>query len=206
MPHDPEQVLIYHITDVANLPGIIAENALLSDAVMAKRNPEIIGHDHIKRRRLRDIPVRCCDWRYVGEFVPFYFCPRSPMLFAINKGATGRSEGCQKSIVHLVGTMAAGISTGKAWAVSSGNAGAFHTTFAAKLEALDTLDWEAIRATQWEGKQHQKSAEFLIAESFPWTAIHLIGCQNSTTEDKVRSLLANAAHKPTVEIRKNWYY
>jgi hypothetical protein len=206
MPHNPEQVLIYHITDVANVPSIIADQALHSDAVMAKRNPEIIGYNHIKQRRLKEIPVPCCQWRKVGEFVPFYFCPRSPMLFTLNKGATGRPEGCQGSVVHLVSTMAAGIATGHPWAVSSGNAGAFHTTFACKVEALDGLDWEAIRATQWQGKQHQKSAEFLVADSFPWSAVHLIGCQNSKIEDKVRALLSNVAHKPPIEIKKNWYY
>jgi hypothetical protein len=206
MPHNPEQVLVYHITDVANLPAIIAENGLCSDAVMVKRSAEIIGHDHIKKRRLKEIPVPCCEWRKVGEFVPFYFCPRSPMLFTINKGNTGRPEGCQKSIVHLVATMAAGIATGKAWAVSSGNAGAYHTTFSAKLDALDALDWAAIRAIQWQGMQHQKSAEFLVADFFPWTDIKEIGCQNSTTADKVRSALADAAHQPAVAVKTNWYF
>jgi hypothetical protein len=41
MPHDLENILIYHITDVANLPDILAEGGLQSDAVMVKRNPEI---------------------------------------------------------------------------------------------------------------------------------------------------------------------
>jgi len=206
MPHNPEQVAIYHITDVANLPGIISEQALYSDAIMAKRNVEIIGYNHIKERRLKEIPVPCCQWRKVGEFVPFYFCPRSPMLYTLNRGNTGRPPGCQRTVVHLVSTMAAGIATGRPWAVSSGNAGASHTTFAANLEALDALDWEAIRATQWQGKQHQKAAEFLVADSFPWSAIQLIGCQNSTTAGKVRALLSNVAHKPPVEIKRNWYY
>lgn len=206
MPHNPEHVLIYHITDVANIPGILRENGLQSDAIMAKGNPEIIGYDHIKKRRLKEIPVPCCGWRRVGEFVPFYFCPRSPMLFTLNKGATGRPEGCQKTVLHLVSTMAAGIAAGKEWAVSSGNAGAYHTTFSAKLEALDTLDWPAIRATQWQGMQHQKAAEFLLVDSFPWEAIHLIGCQNPTIADKVRALLADVAHQPAVEIKPNWYY
>ncbi len=206
MPHDPEQVLIYHITDVANLPGILTENGLHSNAVMAKRNPEIIGDERIKRRRLMEIPIPCCEWRRVGEFVPFYFCPRSPMLFAINKGSTGHPAGCQKTILHLVSTLAVGITTSKAWAISSGNAGARHTTFSAKLDALDALDWAAIRATQWQSMQHQKAAEFLVADFFPWTAIKEIGCQNSTTADKVRSVLVNAAHQPVVVIKTNWYY
>jgi hypothetical protein len=54
--------------------------------------------------------------------------------------------------------------------------------------------------------QHQKSAEFLVADFFPWTGIQEIGCQNSTTADKVRSVLADAAHQPAVAIKTNWYY
>ena len=79
MSQAPENICIYHITDVANLTCILADGGLHSDAVMVKRNPEIIGYDHIKKRRLKEIPVPCCEWRRVGEFVPFYFCPRSPM-------------------------------------------------------------------------------------------------------------------------------
>ncbi len=128
------------------------------------------------------------------------------MLFTINKGNTGLPPGCQKTIVHLVSTMAVGIATGKAWAVSSGNAGTFHTTFSAKPDALDALDWTAIRAVQWQGKQHQKAAEFLIADFFPWEGIHEIGCQNSKTLGKVRELLAGAAHQPALDLKPLWYY
>ena len=40
---NPEQALIYHITDVANLPQILAEEGLHADAVMAARNPTVIA-------------------------------------------------------------------------------------------------------------------------------------------------------------------
>ena len=36
---------IYHITDVANLPGILAEGGLHSDAAVAQKNPTVIGYD-----------------------------------------------------------------------------------------------------------------------------------------------------------------
>jgi len=207
MAHDPEKIFIYHITEVENLPGILSESGLHSDAAMAQKNPAVvIGYDHIKLRRLKEIRVTCCDGRFVGEFVPFYFCPRSPMLYTINKGNTGRPAGCQKSIVHLVSTMAAGIATGTAWAVSSGNAGTYHTTFSANPKALDSLDWAAIRAVQWQGKQHQKAAEFLVADFFPWSAIQGIGCENATTAGTVRALLMDVTHQPVVVVKTNWYY
>jgi len=206
MPSAPETVLIYHITDVANLPGILAEGGLHSDAAMAQRTRTVIGYGHIKQRRLEELTVICCGMRYVGEFVPFYFCPRSPMLYTINLGNTGRPAGCQDTIVHFVSTVAVGIALGRAWAISDGNAGASYTSFSSELSALESLDWDAIRATSWKGRTHQKSAEFLVADFFPWTAVHKIGCHNGAVANQVTALLREHAHRPLVETRSEWYY
>jgi hypothetical protein len=206
MARDPKRVLIYHITHIDNLPSILKDGGLHSDAVMAARDPKLIGYSEIKKRRLNEIHVPCCNYHYVGDFVPFYFCPRSPMLFTINKGNTGYPPGCQRSILHLVSTMDDGLAIEKPWAISSGNAGAYHTTFAAEIEALDSLDWEAIRATQWQGKQHQKMAEFLVRDFFPWTSIKHIGCFNSAIATKVSEMLNQQKHRPPAEAKSSWYY
>lgn len=204
---NPEEIPIYHITAVANLQGILAEGGLHSDAVMAQRHPDVvIGYDHIKRRRLEELTVGCCGNRFVGEFVPFYLCPRSPMLLAVNTGKTGRSPGSQRTIVHLQSTLAKGIATGRPWAVSSGNAGAYHTTFDDQLMAVAMLDWDAIHAASWAGRQHQKSAEFLLAEFFPWAAFDAIGCQNSAVAHQVAGILAGVEHRPAVSVQPSWYY
>ena len=200
------QTLIYHITDVDNLPGILASGGLRSDVAMANANPVVIGYQHIKQRRMTEIRVDCCGGRTVGEFVPFYFCPRSPMLYTINIGNTGRAAGCQRSIVHLVSTVAVGIAQNRAWAISDGNAGASHTSFSADLAALKGLDWTAIRATQWQGKTHQKSAEFLVADFFDWSSVQTVGCYNADTVQRIQALLAGANHRPAVIIQPNWYY
>lgn len=203
---DSTKIDIYHITDLSNLPNILAEGGLHADAVMAKRDPTVIGHNHIKQRRLTEIQVPCCSNRFVGEFVPFYFCPRSPMLYTINRGATGLTPGCQSSIVHLVSTLAAAIATGKDWAVSSGNAGAYHSTFDNRLSAVGSLDWTAIRADQWQGIQHQKQAELLVADFFPFAEIRAIGCYDATAEAQVNKILVKSKHKPLVKVRHGWYY
>jgi hypothetical protein len=206
MARDPARVLIYHITHIENLPSILKDGGLHSDAVMARRDPKLIGYSDIKKRRLNEINVSCCLFHNVGDFVPFYFCPRSPMLFSINKGNTGHPPGCQSSILHLVSTVADAVAVGRPWAISSGNAGARHTTFEAKIEALDALDWGAIRATQWQGKQHQKMAEFLVQDFFPWNALKQIGCFNFAVATKVVEMLKQAKHRPTVEVKSSWYY
>lgn len=206
MKFAPDQIPIYHITDIGNLPDILAAGGLYSDKIMAQRNPIAIGYPHIKQRRLSEIRVDCCGGRFVGEFVPFYFCSRSPMLYTINLGKTGRAPGCQRTILHLVSTIAAGISQKRSWAISDGNAGASYTSFYADLAVLAELDWAAIHAMQWQDKIRQKSAEFLLADFFAWTNIHTIGCQNNQTALQVRKLLSDQAHCPTVSVKPNWYY
>ena len=207
MKHDPAKIAIYHITDVENLTGILNEGGLNSDALIAKKNPAIIiGYDHIKRRRLTEIRVPCCGGRFVGEFVPFYICLRSPMLYRINIGNTGRPAGCQHRIVHLVSTMAVGIGINKSWAVSSGNAGAYHTVFYSSVSSLDVLDWRAIHANDWRGKTHQKSAEFLATDFFPWTGFEKVVCYSSEIASTVKEFTRSTHHQPLVEVNRKWYY
>ena len=207
MPHNPEQTLLYHITDVANLPDILAAGGLHSDAVISQRGSAVvIGYAHIKQRRLQETTVDCCGGRFVGEFVPFYFCPRSPMLLTINSGNTGRPIGCQQTIVHLVSRVSVASTLERPWAISDSNAGARYPSFYSSLTALEELDWGAINARQWQGKASQKAAEFLVADFFPWTAFHSIGCHNKNVEAQVRNLLKSQQHSPAVSIQPTWYY
>jgi hypothetical protein len=128
------------------------------------------------------------------------------MLYTINLGNTGRQPGCQATIVHLVSNVDTAIGLGRAWAISDGNAGAFHTSFDASLSALNGLDWPAIRASNWQGKTHEKSAEFLIEGFFPWTGIQQIGCYSSTVAQQVKTLIQNHGHQPSVDVQPAWYY
>lgn len=202
----PVPTPIYHITDLANLRGIVEAGGLRSDVAMAAHHPEVIGYGHIKARRATEIRVGCCGDRFVGEFVPFYYCPRSPMLFAINRGNTGRPAGCQRTILHLVSTVEAALTTAEDWAISDGNGGAYHSLFCKDLNELRNLDWKAIRATQWQGMTHQKMAEFLVADFFPWNAVQRIGCENRETALAVNEILDGTGHCPVVSVERSWYY
>lgn len=210
MPRDLASTPLFHITDVDNLAGVITSGGLLSDASMAVGNgPRVgIGYDHIKRRRLTEIRVPCVGNRFVGEFVPFYFCPRSPMLYVVNKGSTGRPPGCQRSILHLVTSVAKAMAVGSEWAYSDGNAGAAYPNFYDDIEGLDSrLNWEAIKErANWSPVRTEKQAEFLVADTYPWESILAIGCYGELVAGQVNNLLANVAHKPAVLVRRDWYY
>lgn len=206
---DPSRAHIYHITDVTNLDAIFADGGLVSDALMRKRatGATEIGYAHIKDRRLTQYRIACCGNRYVGEFVPFYFCPRSPMLYTINRGNTGRPPGCQRTIVHLVSTVQNGYGLQQQWAISDGNAGAPYTTFANDAQALDRVSWEIVGSTNWQGDRlNRKMTEFLVADRFPATAFIGIGCENEETAEAARQTVAKYALNLPVKVLKNWYY
>lgn len=209
MPIDPAKQKIFHITDIENLEGILNAGGMYSDAEM-RRMPiqhTEIGYSHIKNRRLTEYRIACCNNRYVGEFVPFYFCPRSPMLCTINKGNAGRPAGCQKTILHLVSTVQHGYELNRQWAISDGNAGSAYTTFANDANALARVNWKVVESWDWSGERmHVKATEFLVADFFPSSSLIGIGCQNEETASAVREILAEQEVKMQVKVFPNWYY
>jgi hypothetical protein len=208
-PAAPHETRLYHITDVANLPAII-EEGLLSDQRMAERGGPLvgIGYSNIKHRRMHVLQVDCVADRFVGEFVPFYFCPRSVMLYTVNQGnVDGRPKGCQKSIVHLVTTVGDLVDLGHDWAFSDRGANTMvPPNFWNNLARLDRLDWEAIGSTYWGARGPQKAAEFLVADVVPWIAIRHIACFDDGVRDHVRQLVADMEDAPSVSTRRNWYF
>ena len=203
---EPQDVLIYHITDVYNLPKILESGYLFADSKMSLLKTHIIGYPHIKERRLKEIKIACCGGKFVGEFVPFYFCNRSPMLYVVNQGKTGR-PGVQQIIIHLVSRVSVAINTGSDWCISPSNAGAYTAKFG-KLEVLENIDWDIVQAIQWQNRSDGKSAEFLVADKFPWTGFHLIGCFNQRIVDHCIEVFEEykIQHKPEIRVERSWYY
>src|SRR5438094_4220821 len=82
MPAEPK---IYHITHVDNLPRILEAGVLWSDAKRLELgiDCEIVGMSSIKQRRIQELSVSCHPGTKVGHYVPFYFCPRSVMLYIL---------------------------------------------------------------------------------------------------------------------------
>jgi ssDNA thymidine ADP-ribosyltransferase, DarT len=216
MSPTPARPKIYHITHVDNLSRVIADGGLLSDASMIQRGgpPQAIGMSGIKRRRVEDLQVACHPGTMVGDFVPFYFCPRSVMLYVIH--CANHPEltyrGGQVPIIHLEADLHESVrwavDNAVPWAFSLANAGARYTEFRSELANLDELDWNAIAATDFRSSEvkEKKQAEFLLHGSFPFTLIERIGVCNLAVSNRVHEALAQARHRPVVDIIPAWYF
>jgi hypothetical protein len=215
MPTPPAQPKIYHITHVDNLQSIIADGGLVSDATMIARGgpATAIGMSPIKQRRLR-LPVDCHPGDHVGDYVPFYFCPRSIMLYVIHCANHPELSyrGGQEPIVHLEADLYevvewAGASN-RRWAFSLSNAGAVYAQFRSTLAYLHEVDWDAVAATDFRSElvKEGKQAEFLVRDFFPWDLVTRIGVRSNRTESQAAAALSAATRHPTVEVRREWYY
>lgn len=149
----------------------------------------------------------------VGDCVPFYFCPRSVMLYLIHMGNHPELSyrGGQESIVHLEADLRRAVAwakgRGRRWAFTLSNAGALYFEDRCDLSELEEIDWEAIRAQDWRQHKEGKQAEFLIERQFPWALVSRIGVQSQNAyHQAIADIQAAKNHKPRVEIMQNWYY
>ncbi len=207
---------IYHITHIDNVLNISETTKLVSDAHRIKNglNCLLVGMSTIKKRRINEIEVICHPGTKVGDYVPFYFCPRSVMLYILHRAnhpeLTYRSG--QESMVHLEADFNTVVRWAMAnrvrWAFSDGNAGAYITTFYDDPAHIEKLDWDAIVANDFrdpkvkEGKQ----AEFLVFDTLPWMLIEKIGTSNELVATRVRTILGRAQHRPVVSTESGWYF
>ena len=148
------------------------------------------------------------------DYVPFYFCPRSVMLYQLHTGwVPGYSEG-QEPLIHLVSSVQRVQSSGAHFVFSDGHGLAAMTRWYDDLEELDALDWNVISGRMWQDtpdepdRKRRKQAEFLVHRLLDWEQIIGIGVASSVTLERVQSLLdlVGPDYIPPALILRDWYY
>ena len=165
----------------------------------------------IKQRRLNELTLTSHPQLHVGHCVPFYFCPRSVMLFLIHRQNPELTyRGGQESIIHLEADLQATVAWATAqqrrWAFTLSNAGAYYFEDRADLAQIGEVNWDAVQARDWRQCKEGKQAEFLVELNFPWHLIERIGVHSRPVYTQVVQALPVQAHRPAVEIQPSWYY
>ena len=216
MSPPPRRPKVYHITHVDNLARIEAESHLVCDREMVRRGgpAQTIGMSSIKRRRVEELRVDCYPGTMVGDYVPFYFCPRSVMLYVIHMANHRELAywGGQGPIVHLEADLHRVIEwaddDGRPWAFSLSNAGSRYAEFRNRINELDELDWAAIRNHIFRDPEvkEAKQAEFLVYEAIPFGLFDRIGVRSPHMAERAEAELQGLDPRPAIEIRAEWYF
>ena len=210
MPTEPK---IYHIVHVDRLPSIVSDSYLWCDARVVHRrlSGTTIGMNSIKQRRLTN-HLSSHPGLQVGDCVPFYFCPRSVMLYVINQANNCELayRGGQEPIVHLEADLLDSVAWAndnrRRWAFTLSNAGSFYFDDYSDLAQFHKIDWAAVQARGWTSCKDRKQAEFLVEHSFPWKLVSRIGVCSRRTYSKVQHALRASRHRPAVAVKRGWYY
>jgi hypothetical protein len=174
--------------------------------------------EEIKERRLHKLTLNSHPGLYVGGCVPFYFCPRSIMLFLIYKANHQKLayRGGQAPIIHLEADLQASVAwaeaNSKRWAFTLSNAGSDYFEDRCDLAQLEEINWDAVQTNRWSGSgisslvAEGKQAELLLEHSFPWHLVERIGVKSLATYHHVAKALTATGHQPLLEIKTDWYY
>lgn len=204
---------IYHITHIDNLKLVIEHGGLYCDSEMCdkKLNHVGIAYNHIKERRAKKKVPLPPDGT-LADYVPFYFAPRSPMLYAIHTGYVEGYSGGQEAVLHLVSSADAVKEKALKFVFTDGHAEMAISSFYKELSKLDQIDWNIMEATWWNDtdadgdRKRRRQAEFLVYQFFPWGLIEKIGVKNEGMAREVRAIVSGLKHRPVVTIQEKWYY
>ena len=205
---------IYHITHIKNLSLIMQSGGLRANSILKQQNQtyQDIAHQSIQARRATT-PVPCGKKGTLHDYVPFYFAPRSPMLYAIYKNnVQGYTQG-QKPILYLVTTAETIKKASISFVFTDGHAIMAYSEFYDDLSYLDTaIDWQVMKSKYWNSilqdldRPRRRQAEFLIYQHCPWYLVNSIGVINKEIAQQVKQLLQPCSHQPPVSICPAWYY
>ncbi|SDW60534.1 type II toxin-antitoxin system toxin DNA ADP-ribosyl transferase DarT [Nitrosomonas communis] len=221
----PQPVRLFHITAITNLSAICTSGALVSKNLGASAgiNYQNIAHQGAQSvRGYRNVPDP--PGGTVHDFVPFYFAPRSPMLYAINGGRVTGCELRQKDIVYLETSVDRVTAHGAAFVFYDRNATlAFSTPYTDLAKLHDAIAWHLLMESPtldgfckyWQNnpsslryadRMERRQAEFLVKDRVSLDVFLRIGVIDQAAADKVNSILAVSGVNLRVDIMQNWYF
>lgn len=204
----------YRITHIHNLPLILKKGLVCKKYAKATDEQYInIGNNEIIDVRSMT-PVKINGYGNLGDYVPFYFTPRSMMLYNI---VTGFREPVvpkrSREDILVVRCLIDELSKLDKWFFTDGQANDKDTArHFNNLKHLDKIDWECIQRsdfTKSDGdydRPRRYQAEFLVHKKVPLEAIESLNVYNQAAADYVNGILAEHEMEIVVNITRSYFF
>lgn len=190
---DLSKIYLYRITHLQNIPHIVQHGITHITSVNRNREYVPIGDSSlISSRASFQIP----NSRKLGDYIPFYFGIRMPMLYVIQNGFNGVPVTGPKDIVYCVTTVHRIQQTGLEYVFTDGHAVDGLTTFyfPADIQNIENIvDYSAIQKKYWKDEKdldlkRRKEAEFLILGDLPADAIEGFIVYTMATAETIKQM------------------
>lgn len=208
---------IYHITHIQNLAEILSTGALTADSRGDERTSPVVDISSDGNREWRrSIRIAGDDSASVASYVPFFLSPDASVWETIRSHTIDprltatATEAAALDFVILVSAVknATGLYPGdnstddSAIVVTDADAALQRTRFGATRDSAERL-LHTVRVNPEAGAILE--AEFLVADSFPFDQIVLIGVANDRVRDTVKDILKPSGFRTKVAVYPPWF-
>lgn len=150
--------------------------------------------------------------KMLGNYIPFYFGPRMPMLYVMQKGFNGVQPTAARDIVYCVSSVEAIEQLGLRYVFSDGHAVDIFTSFYSPkdIQNIENLiDRKAINSKYWNDEsdldlKRRKEAEFLVAGDIEVNAVLGFVVYNADAEKQI--LQINGFQNKKLIIKPEYYF
>lgn len=211
----PNIVKVFRIVHIDNVEYLLTHGMFTKNHAQADPNYINIGDSGLIAQR-NTYPVGINPPNGVlGDYVPFYFGPLSPMLLNIKTGYRGITQRPQGDIVYIVCKVNTIVEQCSEWCFTDGHAKEqMVTEFYNDLENLDKVHWDVVNLRYWHpidefmDRQVRKQAEFLVKHYVPVGCISSIVVLNDARRIQVEEIVTRLELKIPVLVNPNnqFYY
>ena len=173
---DLSKLYLFRMTHLKNIPHILEYGITHISSLNHNSNYLPIGDGSLILSR-NDFKLD--NNKLLGEYIPFYFGFRMPMLYVLQKGFNGVNPTSPENIVYCVSTVKDIIEHDLDFIFRDGHAVNKFTEFFESDRINDVkeiIDIKAIQSKYWKDDndldlKRRKESEFLISEDIPISAI-----------------------------------
>lgn len=192
VPKEFEDKFFFHFTHIENIPNII-ENGLLCTNLKEDKK---INHFNIASKEIQNtrhdmkIP-NCSRHSTIHDYVPFYFCPRTPMLLSL----LNSKNIDQSRMIYICVSMKKLENKNNIFTDESANRST-SPNFYNNPKDLSKLNWGIIESKKWgipsEDYKHKRMAEALIYQNVDLNEIDYIVVWNKNIKTLVEEEFKNS--------------
>lgn len=205
---DLEKTYLFRMSHIDNIDHIWQHGITKIDSVNANKKYKPIGDGTlISTRNGFVIP----NGNTLGQYIPFYFWYRMPMLLMIQTGYKVQKVEAE-DVVYLITSVAEIINHQLKFVFTDGHANTYRlSSFYEENEIMNVeslLDFKSIKDNYWIDekdldKKRKKEAEFLVESDIPKTSILGFVVYNQTAKDK---LIRIGIPETMIHIRTSYYF
>ena len=202
----------YRITHIENLDCILDSGLVTKHHTRANSryihigNPEVIGVRS-------DMPVRIIGYGVIGDYVPFYFTPRSIMLYNIITGYRHPVVPKRKpEEILVIRCEIKELTRLPYFFFTDGQGNDMVTRHFNDLAYLEEIDWRSIQQSDFQktdgdfDRSRRYQAEFLVRNEVPVSSVESLNVYNEQAARYVKQVLTGKNINLAINIQPQYFF